>query len=232
MLENKIYILSTRPLEDELTSSAGDEIVIDSIPFIDTTPIENTDLKHRLGELSSRPLTAVFTSMNAIDAIADIAGPSSPWTICCIEGATREKAAAIFGPDKILVSATSAKNLAEAILASNPPAEIFFFCGDQRRDELPDLLNHHNIQVNELVVYQTRQTPHRLEKNYAGIAFFSPSAVHSYFLLNTPKPETILFAIGQTTEDTIHRYCSNQTIRSRSPHKETLIRQAIDHFKK
>jgi len=111
-------------------------------------------------------------------------------------------------------------------------AELIFFCGDQRRDELPDQLRQAGIGIREIVVYRTRQTPHPLEKAYAGIAFFSPSAVHSFFSLNKVPPATVLFAIGRTTAAAIRQYSTNPTICSVSPEKDALIRLAMDHFRK
>jgi uroporphyrinogen-III synthase len=109
--------------------------------------------------------------------------------------------------------------------------EVFFFCGDQRRDELPEKLQQAGIGVRELVVYRTRQTPHHLEKGYEGIVFFSPSAVHSFFSLNKAPAATVLFAIGRTTAEAIRQYSANPMICGVSPEKDALIRLAMNHFR-
>ncbi len=153
-----------------------------------------------------------------------------PWRIFCIGSATQQFVRDNFGDDCIAGTAASAAALADTIISRRISEAIFFFCGDQRRDELPEKLQQQGIRVNELVVYKTTQTPHKVEQAYDGIVFFSPSAVHSFFQVNTIPAATRLFAIGQTTADTIRSYSSNQTILSGSPEKEALIRQVTDHF--
>src|ERR1700761_5398450 len=87
MSASKAYVLSTRPLSKALIEEAGDKrIVIDVIPFIGTTWIEDASLRKKLEELASRPLTAIFTSSNAVTAIQDTTRP--PWKIFCLSGAT------------------------------------------------------------------------------------------------------------------------------------------------
>lgn len=274
MPENKISILSTRPLDPALTAAAASEnIALDCISFIETEAVRDIALDRRLVELAEQPLVAIFTSMNAVDAVRESLTRSASrqmapaWTIYCIGAATATRVSEFFGPKSIAGTAPSAATLAEVILnalkpqtgsaapaltspesaapASAVPASaapesassasaalpVIFFCGDQRRDELPGQLRQQDIQLQEITVYYTHPTPHRLAKSYTGIAFFSPSAVHSFFSSNTPAPETVLFAIGETTEQAIRTHSSNPTIRSASPEKGSLIRLAIDHFK-
>ena len=78
-------------------------------------------------------------------------------------------------------TANDAVSLAELIAEDRFVDEVIFFCGDQRRDELPEILRQHEVVVNEIVVYQTIAVPHKIEKQYHGILFFSPSAVQSFF---------------------------------------------------
>jgi uroporphyrinogen-III synthase len=102
--------------------------------------------------------------------------------------------------------------------------EIVFFCGERRRDELPSL------GVVEKVVYRTVLTPHKVERDYAGIAFFSPSAVESFFSVNVIAGEIPLFAIGPTTAAAIRAQCTNPVITGGEPDKAMLIHKMIDHF--
>jgi len=257
MTEYKTRILSTRPLETALLEqAAGSNILIDTLPFIATEPLMEETLHRRLRDLSRQPLVAVFTSMNAVEAVArhlEAVGPHDvvagspgtlPWRIFCIGSATQQLVRKNFGGDHhIAGTAASAAALAGTIIGwkaseteqhadtkDAPVREVFFFCGDQRRDELPEKLQQQGIRVNEVVVYKTTRTPHKVEQAYDGIVFFSPSAVHSFFQVNTIPAGTRLFAIGQTTADTIRTYSPNQTILSGSPEKEALIRQVIDYF--
>jgi uroporphyrinogen-III synthase len=224
------HILSTRPLDAGLLAHAkAAGIVIDTQSFISTEPVRDEELQRRIRELGDQPLTAVFTSMNAVAAVAAMVGAKVSWKIFCIGAATRQLVHAHFGEKAIAGTAPSAAELADEILGHHP-AGVFFFCGDQRRDELPGILSAAGVRVNELVVYRTTQTPHSVEGPYDGIAFFSPSAVHSFFSVNIAGDKTLLFAIGSTTAQAIQGYCTNPVVISRSPAKEVLIQQIIEHF--
>ena len=232
MPESITRILSTRPLDAALLEQAARKgILIDTLSFIATDPIRDEALIHDIRILSSRPLAAVFTSMNAVEAVAMHLNPPKVenWRIFCIGATTRQRVEDHFGIFSIAGTAPSAAALAEEILR-NPPSEAFFFCGDQRRDELPDKLAQAGVRVKEVVVYRTTQTPHVVKGQYDGIAFFSPSAVHSFFASNTVPAPTRLFAIGQTTADTIRAYTNNPVVTSKWPEKETLVQQMIDYF--
>ena len=245
-------ILSTRPLAAALLEqAAGSGMLIDTLPFIATEPIVDATLRHQIRDLSRQPLVAIFTSMNAVEAVArqlglsvdGLTGAGSEtgslqttahainWQIFCIGYATRQLVHEYFGEDRIAGTAASAAALADIIIGQHRK-EVFFFCGDQRREELPEKLQQQNIRVNEWEVYTTVHTPHQVDPVYDGIVFFSPSAVHSFFSVNSIADSTLLFAIGQTTADTIRTYTANRTICSQSPEKEALIRQVIHHYKK
>lgn len=242
-MSGQIRILSTRPLEGTVCEEAkGAGIVLDMLPFIETRSVQDDALGNRIRSLSRRPLIAVFTSVNGVEAVADWldgierkSAETIPWTIYCIGGATRQVIGKSFGESSIAGTADAAGALANLIVRDMAgragEQEVFFFCGDLRRDELPSALRRASIGVNELVVYTTRQVRHKVEQAYDGIVFFSPSAVDSFFSGNKVNAAVLLFAIGQTTADTIRKYCANETIVSPSPDKETLIRQVIDHYK-
>jgi uroporphyrinogen-III synthase len=245
MTASSIHILSTRPLEPGLLDQAARKnIRIDILSFIETESVRDSTLTHRIRLLGPQALTAVFTSTNAVDAVAshletitvgnsvsDSGGTTSnlPWRIFCIGAATRRLVEARFGPQSVAGIAPSAAALAEVIL-NHPPPEVFFFCGDQRREELPKRLAAAGVHVHELVVYETIQAPHKVVGSYDGIIFFSPSAVHSFFSLNSTSEKTILFAIGTTTADTIRTYVKNPVITSTVPEKESLVRQMIGYY--
>jgi uroporphyrinogen-III synthase len=163
------------------------------------------------------------------------------WEIFCTSCATRDAAANIFGNNAIAGTADSARQLAEVIIqkvgpgsgrgqGSVPDRKIYFFCGDLRREELPALLTDNGFRVDEQIVYRTILTPQPAPDKYDGIVFFSPSAVESFFSVNTVTPDTRMFAIGATTANAIRTRCDNRVIISHRPEKSTMIRQMIDYF--
>ena len=156
--------------------------------------------------------------------------PRPSWSVYCIGTATRNLAAGAFGRTAIKATANSSAELAGIILKGEIVEEIIFFCGNIRREELPDQLKKNNIQVKEWTVYETVLLPCRIEKKYDGILFFSPSEVKSFFSLNKPVKETILFAIGDTTGAEIKNHSVNTVIICSAPGKQELIDQAVQFF--
>ena len=244
MINQPIHVLFTRPLSGEsIDRAAAEGIIIDTLSFISTMPVADEDLDRRIRDLAARPLVAVFTSMNAVDAVTGwLQKVPETWRIFCISEATRRSVANYFGEEVIKGTAESSASLAECISgweglggpgsgeAGGPGSEVFFFCGDHRRDDLPSILRRQGITVNECIVYRTMQTPHLVHRVYDGIAFFSPSAVESFFSVNTVTGSTPLFAIGPTTAAAIGARCSNPVIIGDQPDKEALIQKMIGYF--
>jgi len=232
-MDHSARILSTRPLDAALIEHAAEKgIVIDVLPFIVTMSVKDEAFARQVRELARVALTAVFTSMNAVEAVVEMLGAIQAvnWRIYCIGAATRQLVEKHFGEAAVAGTALSAAALADEILRQ-PPSEVLFFCGDQRRDELPDTLSAAGVRVNEQVVYRTLQTPQVVAVQYDGIAFFSPSAVESFFSVNTVGSATRLFAIGQTTAGAIRIHAKgNPVVTGSVPDKEALVRQMIDYF--
>ena len=216
-----IFVLSTRQLSAALIDeAAASGVRLDALEFIRTEPMPVNDLP-------KGPVAVVFTSQQAVEALP-AAGVG--WTIFCIEGATRRLAETKFGEGAIAGAASSAGELAKVIIDAAVGKPVVFFCGDQRLDALPVQLREAGIAVEERIVYRTLLTPHRLEREYRGIAFFSPSAVESFFSMNAVSAETVLFAIGRTTAAAILARTGREAIVSSRPDKEVLIHQMIAYF--
>ncbi len=153
--------------------------------------------KNRIIELAKKKSTIVFTSKNAVAAVVEALGTIHPlWNIYCIGGPTQKEVTGYFGADKLKDTAINALELAKTI-AENGVTEIVFFCGNLRRRELPEFLEHRNIGVEEIVVYDTVPNRKKLDDEYDGILFFSPSAVDTFFLDNTVSAKTIFLRLVQ-----------------------------------
>lgn len=232
MQENKVQILCTRPVSDELIQEAfKNDIIVDVIPFIETEPIETVEVQQEIEQAYMQTATVVFTSMNAVEAVAAHAEDQEPeWNIYCIGNTTKELVTEYFGEERIFGTAASAAELAELIVEEAPDDEVIFFCGNQRRDELPDILRSNDIEVTEIMVYHTIPVPRKISKEYNGILFFSPSAADSFFRLNKLAEKTILFTIGNTTANAVRKYSNNKIIISKVPDKEHLLEETINYF--
>ena len=232
MQQNEINVLCTRPLPSSLIEeAAANGIAIDELSFIETESILSVEVQQEIELASTEIATVVFTSMNAVDAVTIFLDGHRPdWSIYSIGTATGKLIKAYFGEEKMAGTANDAASLAALIAEDRFTDEVIFFCGDQRRDELPEILRQNDIEVNEIVVYQTIATPHKIEKDYFGILFFSPSAVQSFFSKNKIASRTILFAIGNTTANEIRKYTTNKIIISDEPGKENLVAKMIEYF--
>lgn len=223
-------ILSTRPLPESLVAEGTAQgFQIDCLSFIDTEPIRSDEVAESIRLAAAQSTTVVFTSMNAVEAVGHYIDQKPAWRIYALGNTTRELAAQLLGP--ITATANSASELAEEIIRNGETA-VTFFCGDIRRDELPGKLQDAGVALNEVMVYRTIALHHTLERQYNGILFYSPSAVHSFFESNTSLPEsTELFAIGQTTAAALNTYTNNRIYVADSPSKEQLVREAMDYYR-
>ena len=228
----KFKILSTKKITQEAIDKASmNSIEIDELSFITTEPIKDEKLKTVLKSFLQQNITAVFTSKNAVQAFDQIVNAEVPWKIFCIGQSTQKLVAKIFSEEKISGIADSASALSDVILEDKEIKKVFFFCGNQRREELPQKLTAEAIEVEEIVVYETLETPQKLSRKvYDGILFFSPSAVKSFFSLNKINEQTQIFAIGKTTADAIHQHTNKDLIIAEVPSEDEMIEKVIAHF--
>lgn len=227
-------LLSTRPLDDDTIEEAAERgVIIDCVSFIDTEPIQTIDVQQEVETALLQSATIVFTSMNAVEAVASFMQEDQPeWSIYCMGNTTRQLVKEYFGDNSIAGTADSATDLAWLIIEEGETEEVIFFCGDQRRDELPSILQNNGIDVTEITVYETIATPSVIKKNYNGILFFSPSAVDSFFSVNKITGNTVLFAIGATTAAAIKKRSQATVVIGDSAGKQALAEKAIHYFVK
>jgi len=233
MQKFKASILSTRPINQALIQQASEKnILIDVLSFIETEAIDSVDVYEEIENALLESATVVFTSMNAVEAVAEHLNDEykPDWKIYCIGNTTKKLVLKYFGEELISGFASDATELAERIIEDNETDNVIFFCGDNRRDELSSLLCENDINVNEIEVYQTNMIHHTIEKNYDGILFFSPSAAESFFSNNKLNDKTILFAIGNTTASALKNYSKNKIVIADEPDKNNLAEKAIEYF--
>lgn len=229
-------ILSTKKLEPGLKEQLNEAgFDIDDHDFINIEPVISEEISQTINALSTQQINAVFTSASAVEVVADhFATSGEPkknlWKIFCLAGKTKTAVLKTFNENQISVTSENATELAKRIIAGKA-GEVIFFCGDQRREELPSLLKQNGIIVNELVVYKTNGSPITVEKNYSSVLFFSPSAVKSFFSVNQLSDTGICFAIGNTTADEIKNYTYNKIIIADFPSQEAVVSALINYYK-
>ncbi|HEU5051580.1 MAG TPA: uroporphyrinogen-III synthase [Hanamia sp.] len=233
MANNKIVILSTRPVGKAAQEKAlRHHIHIEEIPFIKTEESIDATKAGIIRKLIDQKIAVVFTSMNAVEAVHKQVKGKTNWEIFCIGNTTQKLVNKYFGEKNISGFADNASKLAEVIVAKKNVQKVIFFCGYQRRDELPEELKKSMIQVEEIVVYKTMAIPQNISKQYDAVLFFSPSAVKSFFSINEINSSTKLFAIGETTANEIRNFTQQSVFVADKPGKENLVELAINYFSK
>ena len=233
-------ILSTKTLDPSIVGMLKTEgFDITSEEFISIKPISDQAIIESIRSLATAGITDIaVTSRNAVEAFCYNINKDECFTrvalrFFCLDGATKkavEQNAAILG-NNIVSGASNAAELAQRIIGSEVK-ELIFLCGNQRRDDLPRILNDHSISVHEFVVYETTEMPVAVNPPFHGVMFFSPSGVRSFFSMNQLSPETICFSIGDTTAEEIRRHTNNKIITVEAPTQAAIAGIAINHFKR
>ena len=230
MENSKKYLLSTRPLPKAIIEEgAKKNVVIDELSFIATKPVQDEDLFQKIKTLALEKHAVVFTSMNAVEAVVAQIEANPDWQIYSLGNTTRNLIEEAWGSDKIVATADNARQLGERLI-DDGVKRVVFFCGNIRRDELPNKIRSEGGSIEEIVVYETEETPAKLEKDYDGILFFSPSAVQAFFRQNKPSKHTVLFAIGKTTEEAIRQAKGRNIIVAKLTDKTEIALDAIDYL--
>jgi uroporphyrinogen-III synthase len=115
-------------------------------------------------------------------------------------------------------------------LKNHSDKKYTFFSGNLRRDTIPEAFKINEVIFEEVEVYQTLLTPHKINSPVDGILFFSPSAVQSYVKENIISNE-VCFCIGTTTANEIEK-TTNKFVIANQPTVENVIIQTINYFNK
>lgn len=228
-MTKQINILSTKkllPNQKQLLLDAN--IALMEEDFIET--------KFKNFELSKVNDNLIFTSQNAVQSI--LQHPKSNELIPKL----REKNVFSVGMKtknlltengfNVIAYTGYASDLAEIISLIYSKESYTFFSGNLRRDVLPNTLKENGITFNEIEVYETNITSKKIKEKLDGILFFSPSAVESYFKLNTIKEE-MCFCIGETTAEALVPKLRDKKVKNiiiaEKPTVENVIDEVIEY---
>ena len=229
-------VISTKKLSPSLIDEAmQQDIEMEEVEMITVQPILNQEKRNEIQHwISINKEYAVFTSQNAVTALNSYLNQYNNnhignWKIFSLSGKTRKAIEQSSISGTIIATAENGITLAEKIIERQVD-EVLFFCGNKRRDELPGMLRSRHITVHEVTMYETVETPIKINGGINGIMFFSPSAVQSFFSINQLQEGTVCFAIGNTTADSIKTFTDQQIIISTSPSQESMVEAVIQYF--
>lgn len=129
---------------------------------------------------------------------------------------------------KVIKTAQNAADLAYFIRENYENEQFTYFCGKQRRDELPDILNEAGIPCNEVVVYETYLNEQSFDREFDGVLFFSPSGIQAFVKANTTT--STAFCIGETTAREARKYFETVIV-SNATTIESTIAKAVNYLK-
>lgn len=233
----KLKVLSTKKLAPGLHQKAAQHgIQIFEQEFISIEPVWNEETHDRIVALAEEGSgTIAVTSPNAASIldqyfpVNDITNPVQ-WKCYCIAGKTKET---LLSSNRLKVDiageAWNGAELADVIIRDGEQ-RVLFFCGDIRRDELPQKLRAAGIGVEEIVLYKTIATPVKLQEVFDAVLFYSPSGVQSFFAANELLERTVCFSIGLTTKQSIEALTKNRVISSPIPETDQLLDTMIEYF--
>ena len=137
---------------------------------------------------------------------------------------------------KVTKTAQNSVKLGEFIINNHKNDQFHYFCGSERRDELPDILNTSEISLFEVKTYKTTLKQKKFNQKWDGILFFSPSGVESYFSVNKEELQAIpqqvqngsplFICIGETTANEVRKYFKNVVI-ANSTSVESVIAKTV-----
>lgn len=208
-------IFSTKDLTHEQLGLFKEGIRVKSEDFIKVSPN-----RIPLPVLKKEIRNVVLTSQNAVEALLTrvSADELEFQNIYCVGRKTKRLIERRIGPVKH--QEKNAKKLAEYLVEYLEGLEVTYFCSNLRMDDLPDILSENNIKVNEVEAYTTKHAPTKVDESIAGVMFYSPSAVESYLLKNTPNK--IAYCIGETTATEARKHFADVRV-AKMPTVESVI---------
>ena len=169
----------------------------------------------------------IFTSRNAVKAVANYQ-LEFPKTVYAV-GSKTAAALQELSCEAITPLIENAKALASTIIEKNTSKEkMAFFCGNMRRNELPEALNKAGIPFEELLVYSTTSLSKKINTSaYDILFFFSPSAVESFASSHTFPSHIHYIAIGPTTAQALQKHKIKHLHTAKKPNIEKMMDEAV-----
>lgn len=171
----------------------------------------------------------IFTSQNAVLSVLKNENNSFLKDKFCFCVGIKTKHLLEENGFKVEKSFEYAEDLVVFLVENHFDKEFTFFSGNLRKDTIPTAFQKNNIIFEEIEVYKTVLTPHKIDNQFDGILFFSPSAIQSYLKENNISNE-VCFCIGTTTAAEIKKDIKNIVI-ANQPTVENVIIQCINYFK-
>lgn len=173
----------------------------------------------------------VVTSRHGVKGIVKNAGRnlSGASELFCLSGETQKAALTLNIP--IRASASNATSLASEIIKAGTKT-ITYFCADNHRPELTQILSEKNIRVSKIIVYSTSLNSVKIDRPFDFLLFFSPRSVEAFLQTNLLPSHVVCFCIGATTSKVLQERTGNVIITADAPSQEHLAQAVINFVNK
>lgn len=221
-MQNQIRIVSTKKLSEKQKQQllSADFSVFDE----DFISVQNKEF-----EIENINDYLIFTSQNAVESVLRNKKAAEIKSKKCFCVGEKTKAFLEENDFEVVADCEYAAELASLICNQYSKNSFTFFCGNMRRDFLPEALRLAQITLDEVAVYETILTTHKIDFTPDGILFFSPSGVKSYLQQNKIEDENC-FCIGNTTAEAL-KYVTPNRIISNQPTMESVVMKCIEKYR-
>lgn len=231
-MRNNFTILSTKVLKPYIKQQLVDnDFNVIEHDFIKIEQLQNLDI---VSVLNGQLPNYIFTSKNAVRCFVKQVSDNKikinkKSVFAALSGETQKTLADEGFAAKI--TADNAADLAKKIVREQSFKEAIFFCGDKRREELPELLKEGGVLLKEMMLYKNVEQVKQIEKSFQAIMFFSPSAIQSFFKENILPKAVACFCIGYTTANALKEHkVSNKIIVSNYPSQQNMVDVLLNYF--
>lgn len=225
------------------TAEISDSSAIDSWEFsfrLYTFPLIRKELsfdsevEQLIFQRGRERINAIFTSEVAVRSVFERLEQQPDWNIYCLNGKTRTTLLKFIPETLIAAMGRNSSELSVIIKEDPEPLRerpTVFFCGNRRMPMLPMTFQQLGIPLEEIISYNTSCAPSTIGGDIHGFLFFSPSAVDCFFTHNPQvSDKSVLFAIGETTAESIKAHCTNKIIIAPEPSEAALLNEVKIYF--
>ncbi|MEM6514619.1 MAG: hydroxymethylbilane synthase [Bacteroidota bacterium] len=217
-------IFSTKNLTDEQKQKFHKNVIAETADFIKIS-------LNRISPtvLQPNPKNVIITSKNAVEALLNNFSSEDLKfeNIYCVGRRTKRMVERKIG--KVKHVENSARQLADYLVEFIDGTEVTYFCSNMRLDELPDVLEENNIDLTEVVSYETKYSPVKIPETVKGVMFYSPSTVQSFKQENVVGDDMIAFCIGETTAKEASRHFQDVRV-AKMPSVDGVVRLVNAYF--
>ena len=221
-MQNQIHIVSTKKLSERQKQ----QLLSANFSVLDQDFISIQNMEFEIEKINDY---FIFTSQNAVDSVLRYKKATDIKTTKCFCIGEKTKALLQENNFEVIECSEYAAELASIICNQYSKNSFTFFSGTIRRDVLPDALRLAEIKLEEVLVYKTILTSHKIDFIPNGILFFSPSGVESYLEENKIEDENC-FCIGDTTAEAL-KYVTPNIIIANQLTVESTIMRCIEYYR-